>query len=223
MMQDSMNFNQIGEALKKGWKLIVGTTILFALIAAAISFFLMTPIYKSEATLLVNQETRNSKSNDAVDLQTNLQSITTYANIAKLPDTLLPVIDKLNLNVLPEDLAKDIDATAVQNSTLLTITVENPSQKRAVDIANAITETMVKQNSLELNNLKIASKARVVRNADPVEPTPPMNIAIGAVLGLLLSLAYVLGKALTDVSLKTAEQVEREIGVSVIGNIPFIK
>ncbi|WP_414051200.1 YveK family protein [Macrococcus animalis] len=222
-MQDSMNFTQIFEALKKGWKFILGTTILFALIAAAVSYFLLTPIYKSEATLLVNQETRTSKSNDAVDLQTNLQSITTYASIAKLPDTLLPVIDKLNLNVLPEDLAKDIDATAVQNSTLLTITVENKSQKRAVDIANAITTTMVQQDSLDLNNLKVASKARVIRNAKPVEPTPLINVGIGAVLGLLLSLFYVLAKALMDVSLKTSEQVEREIGVSVIGNIPYIK
>lgn len=222
-MQDSMNFKKIIDSLKKSWKFIVGLTLLFALIAAAFSYFLMTPIYQSEATLLVNQETRSSKSNDAVDLQTNLQSITTYAVIAKLPDTLLPVIDKLNLDVLPEELAKDIDATAVQNSTLLTITVKNPSQKKAVDIANEIAKTMVEKNSLELNNLKLASKARVIKNADPIEPTPAINIGIGAVLGLLLALAYVLGKALMDVSLKTPEQVEKEIGVSVIGNIPFIK
>ncbi|KAA1039306.1 hypothetical protein ERX35_006965 [Macrococcus equipercicus] len=222
-MQSSIDLMKSIEALKRGWKIIIGLTIFFSLIASLISYFLLTPIYQSEVTLLVNQETHSNNNNDAIDLQTNLQSISTYANITHLPDTLLPVIDKLNLKMEPEELAGKVNTKVVKDSTLLTIVVNDPSQKRATDIANEIANTMVQQDSLDLNNLIIASKARVVKNPKPIEPTPLINMFVGALLGFLIGTLIVLGKSLSDRSLKTSEEVEREIGVSVIGNIPYIK
>lgn len=222
-MQDNMNYKKSLQNLKKGWKLIVSCVVLGAMIASIYSYFFITPMYKSQATLLINQEDRTNKSNDAQDLQTSLQSITTYANIAKLPDTLIPVIKKLNLNIEPEQLARSVETTTIPNSTLLTISVKSHSKEKAANIANEIANTMVMQDSLNLNNLKVASKARILPNQTPVEPTPLINIFIGSFFGLLIGLIYLISTSITDMSIKTSEEVEKELGLPVIGNIPFIK
>ena len=55
----------------------------------------------------------------------------------------------------------------------------------------------------------------------PVSPNKKMIIAIGFMLGLMGSLGIVFLKEYLDNTYKNKEQLERELGIPVVGVIPF--
>jgi capsular polysaccharide biosynthesis protein len=57
----------------------------------------------------------------------------------------------------------------------------------------------------------------------PVKPVVPLNTAIGFLLGLMLSTGIVFLLEYLDKTLKTEEDIEKYVAVSVLANIPLVK
>lgn len=68
------------------------------------------------------------------------------------------------------------------------------------------------------NNISVVDKATLPRS--PQSPSLVLNLALGALAGLLLSIGLAYGLDYIDDSFKTPEDVESNIGISVIGVIP---
>ncbi len=68
------------------------------------------------------------------------------------------------------------------------------------------------------NNISIVDKATVP--GFPRSPNLPLNIVLGLVAGLLLGCLIALGLDYLDDSFKAPEDIERELGLSVIGIVP---
>jgi capsular exopolysaccharide synthesis family protein len=73
---------------------------------------------------------------------------------------------------------------------------------------------------LRVNNLRIIDAPLVPRS--PVSPRVPINIALGIFVGLVLGVSAAIGCALLDRTLKTPDDVERELGHAFLGLLPEI-
>lgn len=73
---------------------------------------------------------------------------------------------------------------------------------------------------MNLNNIRVIDEA--LEPKIPVRPNVPLNLAIGALLGLFLGLGVVLTRELADQSLKTPADVETILGVTCLGLLPEI-
>jgi capsular exopolysaccharide synthesis family protein len=73
---------------------------------------------------------------------------------------------------------------------------------------------------MRFNNIRVVDAALVSKT--PVSPRVPVNIGIGVVGGLLLGLAFALGRELLDRSLKTPVDMERELNLPFLGLMPAI-
>ncbi|APR85430.1 Capsular polysaccharide synthesis enzyme CpsD, exopolysaccharide synthesis [Minicystis rosea] len=73
---------------------------------------------------------------------------------------------------------------------------------------------------LRVNNIRVIDHA--LRPGGPVRPQVPFNIGVGAFFGLLLGLAAALGRAVIDRTVKTPDDVEKEVGITFIGLLPAI-
>ena len=73
---------------------------------------------------------------------------------------------------------------------------------------------------LRVNNIRLIDAA--TRPGGPVRPQVPLNIGTGVFVGLLLGIVAAMGRAMLDRSVKTPEDVEREIGISFLGLLPEI-
>ncbi len=73
---------------------------------------------------------------------------------------------------------------------------------------------------LRVNNIRLIDAA--TRPGGPVRPQVPVNIGTGIFIGLLLGIVAAMGRAMLDRSIKTPEDVEREIGISFLGLLPEI-
>lgn len=74
---------------------------------------------------------------------------------------------------------------------------------------------------LRVNNIRVIDPP--LRPGGPVRPAVPFNIGVGIFVGVLLGLAAAMARAMIDRTVKTPDDVEKEVGITFIGLLPEIE
>ncbi|KML28317.1 YveK family protein [Priestia aryabhattai] len=224
-MEETISLRDLFAVLRKRLWLIVLITIIAATVSAVISFFVLTPVYESKTQILVNQAKNDQQLYNTQTVQTNVQLINTYNDIITSPAILDKVIKELKLDKSAADLSNQIQVTSAQNSQVAQIVVQDTSAKRAADIANTTASVFQKQvpKLMNVDNVKVLSKAALGENPSPVKPQPLMNVAIAIVVGLMVGVGLSFLLEYLDNTLKTEQDIENILELPVMGVITTIK
>ena len=107
------------------------------------------PMYKSSTSLvLVSEGGGDNYSYTSSEQQLNKNLVGTYSEIIKSKKVLKEVINNLNLDYTTSYLQGVINVSSVTNTEVIIITVNDPSAKVAVNIANE-TANVVLLNAVE--------------------------------------------------------------------------
>ena len=220
-MEETISLQDLFKTLKKRMLLIILLTIIAVTISGLISFLLLTPIYQSSTQILVNQEKSDVTSFNAQDIQTNLQLINTYNVIIKSPAILSKVIEQLDLNTTPSALNSQITVNNEQNSQVVNISVQDANPSVAVDIANTTANVFQSEivKLMKVDNVSILTPAILAENPAPVKPDPILNMAIAAVIGLMLGVGIAFLLEYLDTTVKTEQDVEELLNLPILGLI----
>ena len=224
-MEETISLQDLFKTLKKNLGIIALTTILAITIAGAISFMFLTPIYENSTQILVNQEQTEANQMVNQNIQADLQLINTYSVIIKSPAILDQVIEQLNLEISSDQLNQKITVNTAENSQVVNVTVRDEDPAQAVAIANTTAEVFESdiQELMNVNNVSILSPAVLKENPSPVEPNPILNMAIAAVVGLMIGVGIAFLREYLDTSMKTEQDIEDILGVPLLGVISPIK
>jgi capsular polysaccharide biosynthesis protein len=98
------------------------------------------------------------------------------------------VIEELNLSTTSTLLNGQITVNSEENSQVVNITVQDKTPKQAVEIANTIASVFQEEvkTLMDVNNVNILAAAQLPDNPSPIKPNPMLNMAIAAVVGLML-------------------------------------
>ncbi|MFL0268823.1 YveK family protein [Candidatus Clostridium radicumherbarum] len=212
--------------LKKRWTLIVVITLAAALISGIVSYFIIKPTYKADISVIIQKETSTDASKSPSmsynDVMMYQQLVKTYSEFVKSRTVAEDVIQNLNLKLSTDQLQNMVTAAPQGTTEFLTITVKSKDPKQAMDIANQLAVSLkdVSKNVTKSDNVGILDKAQL-----PISPDSPktkLNIAIAFLLGLMVSVGVVFLIEYLDNTIKTSEDVEKLIGIPVIGTIPFV-
>ena len=217
-MEEVIDISKVLNLLKRNWKFIVSLSLLGALIAAAISFFLIKPTYSASTQILVNSS--NDKTQMEVQAnQADLQLINTYNEIIKSPVILDKVKKNLNYN---ENLTSKINVSNESQSKVITVTANFSNYKDSSKIVNEVANVFSKEvgKIMKTDNVTILNKADENLSPKPIKPKPLINTLFGFLIGLLLSILILIVKNLLDNRIQTEEQVHDVLGLPVIGMIP---
>jgi len=147
-----MELREYQRLMRRWWKLIGGTAMLVAVLTLGVSLWLK-PVYEAKVTLQVNRSSAASAQfeNNSGYYATLISGILTknYAELIQKRPILEAVIQNLKLEIDPEDLAKQIQVTAVRDTYLLDVVVEDAQPQRAADIANELTTFFSQQNQTQ--------------------------------------------------------------------------
>lgn len=214
--------------LRGRWRLIL-LVVLLSVGAAAGLTFSATPIYEARAQLFVS--TSGAAVNDAglaFGGQFAQQRVKSYTEIVASPRVTKAVIDELNLTLSPDELADKISADAPVGTVLIDIFVRDDSPEMAQNIANAVARTFAEVASdLEQPEGSPTSpvKVSVVRTAslptDPVLPRTTVNLLLGVLVGLTVGVGAAVLRESLDTTLKGADEVHKQLGLSTLGLIAF--
>ncbi|EPZ59962.1 chain length determinant family protein [[Clostridium] sordellii ATCC 9714] len=187
-----------------------------------ISFFVLSPVYEANTTLIVNTEQNKSTNNMITGDQLAVtQKLTlTYGEIIKSRSVLNSVIKKLDLNMDYEDLEKSIKVSQVKDTQIMSITVQSTNPKIARDIANSIPTVFSKEvkRITKANSVEVIDKAITPEN--PVKPNKTINIAISAILGFIVGVFIVFVLEYMDNKIKSPQDIEKYIDLPILGVIP---
>ncbi|MBX0313276.1 YveK family protein [Planococcus glaciei] len=224
-MEETISLQELFTTLKKRIGLIIGLTVLAILIAGIVSYNFLTPIYETNTQILVNQEKTDTSQMLNQNIQTDLQLINTYSVIIKSPAILDQVSEQLALGLSAEQLTNKITVTNAENSQVVNVKVQDPDPAIAVDIANTTAAVFQEeiQQLMKVDNVSILSPAVLKDNPAPVAPNPMLNMAIAAVVGLMLGVGIAFLLEYLDTSLKDEQDIEDVLGVPLLGVISPIK
>jgi len=120
--------------------------VLAAMVAGTVAYvFSMNSInfYEAKVRLLVGPGI-NSPNPDVTALRAGGQLMQTYAELAVTGPFLQSLIDELNLGISPEELGRKIEVKSNQETQILNIRVLDPDANRAIEIANAAAQALVR-------------------------------------------------------------------------------
>lgn len=130
------------------------------------------------------------------------------------------VIKRLNLDISTGKLTSMISVKSVDNTRVLQIGVVDTDPKRAADIANCVREVASEQIkeivNVEAVNLVYEAKVPLHKSG----PSLVKNTALAAIFGVVLCVGVLTVIYALDDSIRTEEDVERYLGLSVLGVVP---
>jgi len=224
---EEISLKQIFEILRKRAWIIVAITLTAIFIATIINFFLIKPVYESNTTIMVGKpRNRIVDENNPItyqEIQTNRLLVSTYREIAKSRTVLEEVIKDLNLDISIGQLREKVDVSLVKDTEIIQIKVQDHDPETAANLANTIASAFSKQviKIMNVENVQVLDEA--IPQLSPVKPKKTMNIAISLVLGAMLGIFVAFILEFLDTSIKTPEDVEKYLGLPVIGTIPYLK
>ena len=216
----TLDIRTVLQLIRRNIAVLVIFTMVGAAVAYIITAFLIDPIYEASVTLVVN--TRDEQVTLVTNDQINSarQLINTYSVILTNDALLEDIINQLNLDSGVPVLKNRISAVAVNQSQVMRMTVRDADPNTALSVLEVIMDrapelliTTVKAGSVE-----IVSPPRV--GHEPVSPSIGRNTVIGALAGLLITLAVVFIKKALVNTFVSEEDISRYLDLPVLGVIP---
>lgn len=215
-----IDLREIFDMLKKRWLMIFSMTAVAVIAAGIISFFVMTPIYESSSTLLVNYKQNQETVMTYNDLTMSQKLVNTYSEIIKSRSVAEAVLQKLDLDLTPDQLSSKITVSKVSDTEIIRVKVQDEDPAMAALIANTVSEAFKKEVKSIMTVDNVSTIDTAVAPENPVKPNKLMNIAIAGVLGVMVSVGLVFVLEFLDRTYKTPTDVERHLGLPIIGAIP---
>lgn len=201
---------------------IVLCFLIGAVIMNAYSYFLVRPTYKSTAKMYVVSASKNSVVDlDALNIGTSLTA--DYEQLMLSYPVLEQVINKLNLDMDSDTLAKMITLENPTDTRILNINVVSTDPKNARDIANTLMDVSVDYlpKTMSTNAPNVAQKAKLADHKDG--PSYTKYTIIGALAGAFLYCMYLVVKYLMDDTIHTADDMEKYFDIVPLAVIPDVE
>ena len=200
-----------------------------ALIAAAVAIaavvgFVVTQLFiPNEYTASTRMYVLNrSNDNNVVysDFQASTQMLKDYKVLITGVNVTDKVIAELGLKMSSAQLAKAISVTAPDDTRVVQISVVDRNPQQAADIANAVYRIASQQirEIMDVDAVSLVYAAKVPTS--PSAPSVTGNTFISALLGAVISMGALVVVYVLDDTIRTEEDVERDLGLGSLGVSP---
>ena len=131
------------------------------------------------------------------------------------------VIKNLGMNLQEDDVKKSISVKARDNADMIDIIVKNDDPVVAQKIANETAKVFIEnvKQYYKIENLYIYDEAEVEN--EPYNINHKKDVLIFTVIGIVIAFGYVLILNMLDTTIKSAQDIEKISGVTVLASIPI--
>lgn len=224
-----MTIQDFVKLVRARWLIICAMVV--AGLLGALAFNLMTtPLYEASTRLFVSTTSGASATEIYQGNRFSQERVVSYTQLIMGETLAQRTVEKLDLDVTPRDLRKNVKASAKPDTVLIEVRVTDPSPVRARDIADALSDEfvlMVRELETPPDGIRPDSRVVVEQRASipdhPVVPKTSRNITLGLAVGLIAGVGLAVLIDLLDNTVKSRETVEEITGVGLVGTIPLDK
>ena len=223
-MEEQTNLKTI--ALKDLWDIFVkrAWVMLLAAIVAGGAFFgysklTYTPEYSSKATIYI-LNTNEESGNMSTEITIGQKLINDCTHFLKSHKVLDRVLTELDLDLTHAQLASKISTNNPTDTRFLEVTVKADSPEEAKVIVDAICEygSFEINETLQMNQVNLYEHGVLNKNA--VNKTSITTYILVALVAAILVYGIFFIKFMLDDSVWTDDEIDKYLGLSVLGDIP---
>lgn len=208
-------------ALKEKWWMILLSGASGFILATVFSIFFITPQYQSTSQMYVLS--KETTLNSLADLQIGSQLTKDYKIMIQSRPVLEEVIEKLGLNINYKQLRNKLKVENPLDTRILSLTVTDPNPENAKEIVNQIALS----SSKYIGDLMEVVPPKIIElGIAPEEKSGPSikkNAMMGGILGILLIAGIIVAIELLDDSIKSEEDLERNLKLTILATLPEYK
>ncbi|MBR5528407.1 MAG: hypothetical protein IKV97_05325 [Clostridia bacterium] len=203
---------------KRAWIAVIAA-ILAGAVFFSYSIFFITPQYTSQATLyVINRQSGNITSTELIGYESLLND---YLQIISSRAVIESVIEKSGTQMNFREFSNRLSLSHKPETRIIKVSFTHEDPSEAVRLVNLVcTET-----SEYITELMKSDQIKIVDYGNlPTSPSSPdakKNFVLGAFAGFMIPVAVFVLKFILDDKITTAEDVEKRLGVNVIGRIPY--
>lgn len=205
--------------LKKKVLVILAAFLLCAGLGFFVTVFMMDTEYTANTRIYILNRTSETNVSYS-DFQVSNQLLDDYVVLITGENVTKKVISQMGLDLTHGQLVDMISVTAPSDTRVIQISVTDTSAERAANIANTVREIA----SVQIKEIMAVDAVNLVYEAAVPQtksgPSVSKNTLIGGLAGLVLAVGVYVVIYLLDDTLRTEEDVEKHLGLSVLGVIP---
>ena len=210
-------------AVRKKWILVLVCTLLGMALLAAYTIVLVEPQYTATAKMYVYKENQTSISSS--DVSVNKSMVSTYLVFAQSDSVMDEIAAKMNVyypNLTSKQLKKMFSGNSINSTEAFSVSFTSSDPQ----LAQFATNTMIEILPSKVMELVKGSDVGIIDSAKlPTDSDWPLlrNIAIGALLGLVLSAGYAILIFMFDTTIYSRDDLTRNFTQPVLGAIPLME
>lgn len=221
---DAMEIDLV-KLFKVYWRnilIIILCGVITAGLAIAYTKLFVTPTYRADISLYVNN-TKNNENSESVstgNLSASQQLVKTYMNIISSRSFLTSVSNEIGGELDPKALGNRISSAQVGSTEMFRVYVTDTDPARAKQIA----DTIAKIAPGEIEKIVQGSSARIVDTAvlptSRYSPSYTRNALIGGVLGVIIPVIVLTISFIFDVRIKDEDDYTAVTNLPILGRVP---
>lgn len=219
-----VKFEDVFKILKNNLRLILISTLSVTLVSAIITFFFIPPEYEASTKVYIGKERFKNVSTTYTNEEINMYQrlIKTYSELVKTKDLVRKSISNVGQDISVNEVLSKLQAISIADTQILQIKYVSDSREESYDMVYGITEEFMKlaKKLYPKGNVHIIQQPIVPEV--PVGPNKKMNVAIGALLGMMIGVGIIFLKEFMNNTYSEKEEVERDLEIPCIGVIPKI-
>lgn len=223
MEEQVISLSEIFEAIKKRWIMIVAITLTATIISGVLSFFVIDPVYETSTKVFIGKEESDDAAYNSSDISMYQQLLQTYAQAIQTKDLVNRAISGLSYDELEASgVVNSLTVTPISSTQILEIKYQSKNPEEAKDVLKSVTDEFIVTAKELVPNGNVRVIEEVELPEEPVSPNKVMNIAIAFLLGLMVSVGLVFLLEYLDNTYKNKDQLEKDLGIPVLGAIPDV-
>jgi len=218
-----LGLDELFEALKKRWLMIVTITLIVTIASAALSFFIIKPKYEASTKFFIGKDESEKESYSQDEVMMYQKLMKTYSEAIKTKDLLSRGLKGISLKLEPSEILKNLTVVTVEDTQILQIKYKSKNPQEAKVVIEGVSDEFIKtaKELVPNGNIKVIEAVELPKK--PVSPNIIMNIAIAFALGMIVAVGLAFLLEFLGNTFKNKEQLEREFEIPVIGIIPTVK
>lgn len=221
MGEGNIRIQDIIDAIKKRWIMIVSITLLITSIVTIYNFFIIKPSYRASTKLFVGKEVQDGDTtynNSDVQLYKNL--LKTYSSVILTNDLITRAFDNKGINLSSGVALNSLTVAPKTDTQILEISYVSGDKQLCMDVVGAVADEFVTTSTKLISNANVQIIEEVKLPQGPISPNKKLNITIAFFFGLILGIAVALMLGLLDTTVKDKEKLENILDIPVLGIIP---
>ncbi len=210
--------------------LLLAATTLGALVAFGITWR-QPVVYTADAAAYVATDNGDGLTDVSTAQRIAEEKAAAYLPLVTSRAVAARVVAALDLEETPEEVASRFGGEVETDSVILRVTADGSTPEQARDLAGAVIDALAaeaqaledigrKEGAASASAVQVVPFESAVLPTSPSSPVYPLNLAVGAILGLALGYGAAYWRRAADSRLRSVTEAEEATGASVVGVVP---